>query len=65
MLGWEGGEEEEDFCLWKQGEVGGSVGRGREAPKKTCLCLNYLAYSLCWFHRSLDFFQKCCFAKGV
>lgn len=37
----------------------------REALKKTCLCLNYLAFSLCWFHRSLDFFQKCCFAKGV
>lgn len=38
---------------------------GKEAPKKTGLCLNYLAASRLQFHRSLDLSQKSCFAKGV
>lgn len=47
------------------GETEGRVSQEGEALKKTCLCLNYLADSLLQFHRSLDFFQNRCLAKGV
>jgi hypothetical protein len=42
---------------WRECEQG--------AVRQICPCLNYLAHSLPWFHRLLDFFQKCCFPKGM